>query len=242
MQKTVIAASVAALFMATSVQAEETKSAITGSGEAGYTETAGNTESESLYAALNLEYTTDSFKAKGLFEATDKKENDVQTQERYVADLQLDRYFATMPQAFAFVQARYENDDIVQIDLNSTYVLGLGYEFFNTDKQLLSVEAGLGYQNNDYASKSAEEDFDQTTSKLAGKFEYQINDNMRFLQDVSLFSGEEQDNLESNTALKVKMSDALNMKASYKYRNNSNPGAGLKKDDTTTQITLVYDF
>lgn len=234
--KTGISTALAALMI--SNPAFSAESNITGSGEAGYTQTNGNTESTtSLFAALKMAYDAESWKTKGLLEATDEKVGKIKTKERYVADVQLDRAFANTPQAFAFVQARYENDDIAQIELNSTYVLGLGYEFFNTDKKVLSAEAGAGYQDNNYTSEG-EKDFSQTTAKLAGVFEYQITDSARFLQDVTYFAGEEQNTVESNTGLKVKLSDAMNLKASYKLRSNSD----LDKDDTTTQITLVYDF
>lgn len=226
---------------ATAAQAEG-KMGLSGSGEAGFTSTTGNTQTESLVAALKTEYRQKMYKAKGLLEAANKNESGTKTQERYVADIQLDRYVTDMPNTYGFLQARYENDRFENIDLNSYYFLGLGHEFFNTDITLLSLEAGLGYQNNDYSSASTTKDFDQTSGKLAVNFEYQINANVRFLQDGNVYTGGDQTKTETNTGVKVKLSDALNMKASYKYRHNSMPDAGSKKEDTETQITIVYDF
>ncbi|MBD3756212.1 MAG: DUF481 domain-containing protein, partial [Gammaproteobacteria bacterium] len=47
---------------------------------------------------------------------------------------------------------------------------------------------------------------------------------------------------ETNSGLKVKMNSNLSLKLAYQYRSNSDPAPGVKKVDTQTLATLMYDF
>lgn len=213
-----------------------------GAGEAGYSKSTGNTDVESIYASLSAQYIEDAYKLKALAEAQNKREDGSQTAERYVGDVQGSLFFSDYSQAYGFGQARWENDRFEMIDLNSYYIAGLGYDFFNTKKLVVTAEAGVGYQKNDYSKDSANEDFDQTIAKLYGNFEYQINNNVRFLQDATEYYGSQQAKFESNTGLQVKAADNLSLKLSYKYRYNTEPAEGAKKEDTLTLLTLLYNF
>ena len=229
-----------AIIMSSSVaMADEAKTGLSGAGEAGYSNTTGNTVSESLFAGIKLDYLQADYKVKGLIEANNKKESGVQTAERYVGDFQADLFFSDNQKMYGFGQARWENDRFADLDLSSYYIGGLGYNYFNEKDIVLTVEAGLGYQNVNYMTAK---DFDQGVGKLYGNFEYAINANVRFLQDVTEYYGSDQAKFESNTGVKVKLADSLSMKASYKYRHNSDPAAGKKKEDTETLLSVMYDF
>lgn len=214
----------------------------TGSGEAGYNNTTGNTISESIYAGLKFEHTQSSYKLKGLLEANNKTESHIRTQERYVGDLQGNLYFSDYQKAYGFGQFRLENDRFASIGLNSYLIAGLGYQFFKEKALVLSAEAGLGNQTEDYTANTTNTDFSQVIAKLTGDFEYALNPFVRFMQDVSVFTGEKQTKYETNTGIKVNLADNLNMKATYKYRSNSKPASGKQKEDTETLVTLIYDF
>lgn len=226
----------------TNVWAEKPKKGLSGAGEAGYSESTGNTNEEAAFAALKLDYLQDSYKLKGLVEVNTKKEDGVQTKERYVGDFQGNLYFSDYQKAYGFGQTRWEKDKFEDIDLNSYYIAGLGYNFYNEKDIVLAAEAGAGYQNNDYVANSEEKDFDQGIVKLYGNFEYQINEYVRFLQDLSGYYGQKQAKFESNTAFKIALASNLGLKASYKYRHNTAPAEGKVKDDTETLFTLIYNF
>lgn len=228
--------------MSCSSFAEEAKTGMEGSGKAGYSANTGNTEDQSLFASLKLAYTQKMYKLSALIEANQKSEKNITTKERYVGDFKGNLYFSSYPKTYGFGQIRYENDRFENIDLNSYYLAGLGHEYFKTDAKLLTLEAGLGYQKEDYTPNSSDADFDQMIGKLALDYEMDLNDNVRFLQDANVFSGSTQTKLETNTGIKVKMTQALNLGVSFKYRHNTNPAAGKVKDDTLTMLTLGYDF
>lgn len=222
--------------------AEEAKQGLSGSGEAGYTNTSGNVVSESMFAALSADYKQTDYRVKGLVEAKNKSENKVATEERYVGEIQTDWFLNQYPQAYGFGQIRLENDRFVDIDLTTYVLAGIGYSFFDEKNLVLGTELGLGRQSTNYSNKSGQEDLNQTIVKGSANFEYGFNDQVRFLQDVAIYSGSDQMQYETNTGLKVKLNGSLSFKANYKIRYNDTPAAGSVKDDTETMLTLIYDF
>lgn len=238
--KTSLAALIATISF--SAWAEKPETGLSGSGEAGYSNSTGNTNEEAAYSSLKLSYLQDYYKLDALAEMNTKKEDGELTKERYVGDFQGNLFFSDYQKAYGFGQARWEKDKFEDIDLNSYYIAGLGYNFFNSKEMILSTEAGVGYQKNNFIPNSENEDFDEAIVKLYANFEYQINEHVRFLQDLNEFYGSTQAKFESNTALKVALFDNLNVSAAYKYRHNTRPAVGKVKDDTQTMFTLIYDF
>lgn len=237
-QKKIVLATVALLASST-VMAADVKTGLSGSGELGFNSATGNTVSESLYAGLKLNYLQDTYKVKGLVEAVNKKESNVQTAERYVGDFQADFYFNETQKLYGFGQTRWENDRFTDIDLSSYYLAGLGYNYLKESNIVLGVEAGAGYQDVNYLKAA---NFGQMVAKLSGNFEYAFNDNVRFLQDLTEFYGPEQAKFESNTGLRVSLAGNLKMKLAYKYRHNNAPAKGKKAEDTETLLSIMYDF
>lgn len=215
---------------------------LSGSGEAGYASTTGNVVSEAMYAALTADYKQTDYRLKSLIEAKNKSEDNTTTEERYVGEAQLDWYLNQYPQAYGFGQVRLENDQFADIDLNTYLLVGLGYNFFDQKDLILSTEVGAGSQNTSYSKSSGQKDLSQTIVKGSANFEYGINDNVRFLQDIAIYSGSDQMQYETNTGIKVALNGSLSLKANYKIRHNDTPAAGKVKKDTETFLTLIYDF
>lgn len=242
MKKRLILVALSSALAAQQSVAKPQELGLSGSGEAGYSNTTGNTDTEALFASLKSSYTQKTYKLKALIEAQNKKENNIRTQERYVGDFQGNKFFSDYQDAYGFGQFRAENDRFAAINLTTYLLVGLGYNFIQEKDLILTAEAGIGNQSTDYISESTDKDFSQTIGKLYGNFEYGFNPNVRFLQDAAAYAGERQTHYETNTGLKVKLNGHLSMKATFKYRFNDNPADGKKKEDTETLITLVYDF
>lgn len=217
----------------------EDKYGLQGAGELGYTNTTGNTESSAVYGALKVNYIQAKYEFKSNFEINNKSENGDQTQERYVADLQYNRFYSQNRDYYSFVQGRFEKDKFADLDLDSLFTVGLGKTFIKDEKTLLKAEAGLGYQLTDYI---VADDVEQTIGRLKGEYAYTFNQHVKFTQDAIVYGGGEQTKIETNTGIKVKMAERLSLKAAYQYRSNSDPAPGVKKEDTQTIITLMYDF
>jgi len=231
-------ASVALLSLA-SLNALADESGLKGAGEFGFTKNTGNTESQSVLGAVKIDYIQPVYEVKSAFSVNNKSENDVQTQERYVADLQYNRFYAEDKSYYSFVQARFEKDDFADLELDSLYTFGLGKTLLKNDKHLLKGEAGIGFQNTNYI---VAEDEDQMILRLKADYAYQINEHVAFTQDAIVYAGDNQTKFETNSGLKVALAGDLSLKAGFQYRHNSDPGADAEKTDTQTTLTVIYDF
>ena len=212
-----------------------------GSGELGYSNNTGNTENSALYAALKMKYEQEKYLLKSLIESSYKSENGDETEERYLLDLQADYFYSPDKSIYSFAGARFEQNKFEDIDLDSTFSLGLGNKFVKTEKTEITGEVAIGYQNTDFITKGIDSD-SQTVGIAKLIASHQLNQQVSLLQDLSITTGAERTKFESNTGVKVKVSDKANLKLSYKYRNNDNPADGAKETDTQTLVTLTYDF
>ncbi len=219
--------------------AENNDLGLKGNGEFGFSTSSGNTESESLFAALNLKYIRQKDELIGKIEANYQSEDDVTTQERYLMDMQYNRFYSADRDYYSFAGARFEQNEFENIDLDSTYSIGLGKTLFQTGVMSLKGEAGVGYQTIDFTDGSNE---DQAVVRGKLDYAYKINENVDFAQDLMVTKGSEQMKTEANTAVKVKLAEQMRLKAGFKYRHNSDPAVGAEKTDTQTLLTLVYDF
>lgn len=212
-----------------------------GAGEAGFNQKTGNVDSESLLARLKLNYTQEQNDYKSLLEVENKTEEDIKISERYVLDLQADRYFTKDKNYYAFANTRGEQDEIAGLSQDLSLTLGLGKVLYRTEKTRLSTELGLGYQDVEYVTDT-ESDFNQTTGRIKLDLTHKFNDLVRFVQDLTYFTGAEQYKTESNSSLRVALNSELSVSTSYKYRYNSNPAEAAEKTDTETNLSLIYSF
>ncbi|SFR50469.1 YdiY family protein [Thiomicrospira sp. ALE5] len=210
-----------------------------GTGEAGFNSRTGNNVSESLNARLRVNYIQEVIEYKSLFEIQYRSENNDTTSERYVIDLQADRYLNATRDFYAFVNTRGERDKFADLDSDLSIAVGLGRVLYRTDASLLKGEAGIGYQTVKFIEK--DDDFDQATGRLKLDFDHQFNETYSFVQDLLYFAGPEQYKVETNTGLRAALNSKFSVSASYKYRYNSNPG-DAKKTDGETNLSLIYRF
>ncbi|MDA3807498.1 MAG: DUF481 domain-containing protein [Thiomicrorhabdus sp.] len=215
---------------------------LNGSGELGFTDSSGNTTSTTLFAALRLDYNQARYAIKSNFETNYKSEDNVQTEERYLIDLQYNRYYNPEHNYYSFVAGKFEKNRFASIELDTTLSLGLGKQLFKNKTTRFIGEAGLAQQVTSYTNDVIEDDQSQTAARLKLDLTHQINAQVAFSQDITYLNGTQQTTFESNTGFKVKVADRMNLKASYKVRHNDSPAAGTKETDTQTLLTLIYDF
>jgi putative salt-induced outer membrane protein len=215
---------------------------LNGSGELGFTDSSGNTTSTTLFGALRLNYNQANYEIKSKLETNYKSENNVQTEEHYLIEVQSNRYYNPAHSYYSFVGVKFEKNRFASIELNTTLSLGLGKQLFKNEATKLTGETGLAQQIINYTNDTSEADKSQTALRLKLDLRHQINVQVAFTQDITYLKGSEQATLESNTGFKVKVADRMNLKVSYKYKYNDSPAAGVKETDTQTLLTLIYDF
>lgn len=214
-----------------------------GSGEAGYNQKTGNTVSETLLAKLKLDYEKQQNEYKSLLEAENKEEDGVKTSERYVLDLQYNRYFSTDKSYYGFINARGEQDKLAGTDTDYSGAIGAGKILFKTDATKLSGEVGVGYQDVKFVDSASNDlNYDQTTYRAKLDFSHKFNDAVRFVQDVLYLGGSDSYKIETNSSLRASLSSKLSAAVSYKYRYNDKVETGMDTTDTETNFSLIYSF
>jgi len=233
-----------ATFVPFSVYANDTTPTLGfyGSGEAGLNDSTGNTTSTTLYGALKLNYNETNHELKSVFEVNYKSDNNVQSQERYLMDVQSNRFYSQDRSYYSFIGGQLEKSRFEGIELDTTLAIGLGKNLFKNDRTQLTGEAGIGYQSTTYTDEVGDKSTDQTVGRFKLVLDHQINATVDFYQDAIYKTSSERNQIETNTGLKVKVAERLNFKAAYKYRHNDNPASNIKKTDTQTVLTLIYDF
>ncbi|WP_052501350.1 DUF481 domain-containing protein [Thiomicrospira microaerophila] len=211
----------------------------TGSGEAGFNKTTGNTDTQTLLARLKMGYGLTRSDYSVMFEIENKKTDGNTDSARYMLDQQYDLYFTTARDNYGFVNLRNERNKPTDIKLDNTLTIGLGRVLYKTNASQLKGEAGIGYQD---VSVYTGSDFDQVTGRVKLDFNHKFNDTYSFAQDALYITGSEQDKIETNTGLRAALSNQLSASFGYKYRYNSAPGAGVKKTDGETNLSLIYNF
>jgi putative salt-induced outer membrane protein len=212
----------------------------TGSGEAGFNKTTGNTETQTLIGSLKLGYAFTQSDYSAVVELENKKDQGVSISERYRLEQQYDLYFNASKDFYGFANLRNEQNKPTDVEMDHTLSLGIGRVLYKTEPTLLKAEAGLGYQ--DVTSVSNTANFDQMTGRIKLDLTHQINASYTFAQDLVYLTGSEQDKIETHTALRAALNNQLSASLSYKYRYNSNPAGTLKKTDGETNISLIYNF
>lgn len=211
----------------------------TGSGEAGLNKTTGNTDSQTINARLKMGYGFTQSDYTAIIEIENKKESGNTISDRYMLEQQYDYFFTEARDFYGFGNLRNERNKPTDLKLDNSLTVGLGRVLYKTDASKLKGEIGIGYQD---VSLYVGDDFDQVIGRLKLDFDHKFNDIYSFGQDALYVTGSDQYKIETNTRLRAALSSQLSASLGYKYRYNSEPGAGAKKTDGETNLSLIYNF
>ena len=244
---------------ATNAFAEETQTwEITS--ELGAIITSGNTETTTLKGGIkalhNLENWNNEYKIDGLY-----KEDDVEnaagiketqrTNEKYSLSAQ-GNYKLNEDHSHLFIYGSYVSDYFGAYRNEAVISAGYGLRLLDRSDMWLNAEIGPGYKYFQYPDTSSE--VDENGNSLAGEregeiialgklnYNWQISDNAKFTQLLSIEHGETNTKTRSETALLAKINGSLQMKVAYNITNNSDVADDKESTDTETSLTLVYSF
>ncbi len=208
-----------------------------GSGEFGAFFTSGNTDNTGV--ALGLKLTKESLhwkhQLRGFIDY--QRQNDVTTAERYFAGYEGN--YKINSRLYALLTLSYERDPFAGFDYRFSQSLGLGYKLVATDKVTLDLEAGPALRQTQFVDDVYESGF---AFRAAGNLVWKITPTLEFSENASYFYQDINSTFNSLTSLTWKLTDAFSGRFSFLYQNQSNPPPGLRNFDTTTRLTLVYNF
>ncbi len=221
-----------------SAENESKSSEWKGEGELGFTQTSGNTDSESLNAKLGIEKTHNKWTNKAGLEILKSSTDGVESANRSVLTARTEYKFAE--KTYIFAALRYEDDEFSGYDYQSSLSFGLGKQFIKNDNHEFDASAGIGYRQLKVSATSQTSNEAIVTGRL--NYQYNISKASVFSEKILFEAGDSNTYTESETSLKTQLNGNLASKIAYTVKHNSDVPVGTEKKDTVTTIALVYSF
>ena len=223
-----------------------------GSGELGIAAARGNARSENVNAKLALVNEDDDWKhqfeatvlrAKG--EVTGDFDGDGVAEERF--ELNANRYALAATSALKvdarnswLAALRYENDDFAPYAHQTTFSIGYGRLFIDSERTKLATEIGPGYRRAELAASG------ETESDLIvrGKvdFRHALTPTTDLTNTLLVEAGDDNTFAQNDLGLAVKINAAFALKTGLQVRHNSEVEPGVKRTDSLLTVNLVYSF
>lgn len=216
---------------------------ITGTGEAGFNTSSGNTQSTGV--ALGLTATKETTRWKHAFRATVDYQRDegITSKERLFAGYEGSFNFSR--QFYSVIVLNWERDRFSGYDSRFTQAVGVGFKAIDQPMLKLGFEAGPALRETSYTPGYQEltpAPRISLSGRAAANGEWSITPSTVLSQNMSAYVEDANTSLASTTALTTKVTGALSARASIVVRHETDPPVDLRKTDTTTRITLVYGF
>ena len=224
-----------------------------GKGQAGYLDAKGNSDGESINAALDLSRYDDAWKNALHVEGYYGKSNDVVSAERWIVNEQTDYTITT--KTFAFGGLRFEHDEFDGFVYQASITAGLGYKFLDTQSDKLTVQAGPGFKrlhpetidkapdgSGAVVARIPLDEQSEAIGTVGADYAHSFNKNTVLSNKLLVEYGSLNTLTTDQVSLAVKMSTKLALSVGYQITDNSKPPTPLKKVDTLTTLNLVYAF
>lgn len=208
-----------------------------GQGEAGAFVSTGNVDDLGLVLALGLSKETQHWRHTITADIDYQETDDEATRERFFLGYSGNYKFNERLYAYLLLSA--ERDTFAGFDSRFTQGVGIGYRAIDRERLKLDVEAGPALRQTNYID--GENEF-TVSGRIAGNLAWILSPNTTFTQSAEAFLESSNSTFNATSALTTKMSDALSLRASFNVRHESEPPLGRKSTDTTSRLTLVYDF
>lgn len=225
---------VLAFGLATAAQSAEW----TGVGDFGYSDISGNSNSETLTAALGLGYDTGGkWTHEVVLTAINSSQQDIRAAEAY--GLNWNSNYAFNEKNYGVGALRYLDDRFSGFDTQTSIRVGVGRHFIDDGITLLDAEGGIGFRRNELITGE-----DEDEGIIWGRSVYS-----RVLSDTTIFdahglfeAGDENTYVEAGASIRVAMSEALGLRVAYLLKHNTDAPAPATSTDRFLTVSLNYLF
>ena len=206
-----------------------------GRGQLGASHATGNSELTSLTFGLNLQRDGLDWRhrADAILDITDNRNG--KDQQRILAGYQIDYKFSD--RLYSWGRIEYERNREAGIRRRFAESAGIGWRAVQGGPFRWDLEAGPALRQTRFDSYSE----NSMAGRGASRFAWDLSGVTRFTNDTALFV-DDAASLSNTAALTSKMFGSIGTRLSYNLGWEEDPPAGLKRLDTTTRVTLVYDF
>ena len=164
-----------------------------------------------------------------------------QIEDERLLRLKYDRYFNE--RTFATLNTQYEVDKSSNLDLRTTYGVGIGHDFIKRETTKLSAEIGLNTVNEEF-SDNTEDDFQ--TARWAVDYSHTFGEKkVEFFHNHQGFQNlEDVDGLEINskTGLRFPLMERLKLSTQINIDWDNQPAPGARSEDIKYLLSLGYSF
>jgi len=168
------------------------------------------------------------------------KAEDVKTAESFLYGLRTERSIS--PRLAAFGEYVYFHDAFAGVDHRNGVTGGLMFKLVDTAVHHLSVDAGLGYLNE---QRLAGDDVSSATYGFGSNYKWTISPTATLEDDsrlIGTFANADDWRFVNLVSLTARLTQLLSLKVSNAIRYAHFPPPGFKTTDTTTSIALVAKF
>jgi putative salt-induced outer membrane protein len=215
--------------------------------EFGYQSHSGNSDSQSLNARLGSEYVTGRYRFNGEWKYYQLYKDGEEDKRQSSYDLQADykltqrTYFYT---SFTGYDSRYS-----AYFKDYTLSSGIGYQFTNTDKLAIEVEAGPGFRSQDPNLDEIDDDdliFPETVSEAIfrgnASMRWQIVSSLSLTGNVTMVGGESNTRVDSEIGITNTITDDIALKLVHSQAKHSRVPQGLSDKDSVFSANLLFVF
>jgi putative salt-induced outer membrane protein len=197
----------------------------------------GNSDNASYQARAESAYEIEKWRHAAVLEVTGAEESGETTKERYLGTF--DTNYKYTARDYVFGALRLERDRFSGFEYQNSLSAGYGRRIIDSKKHRLDGEIGPGVRHSKPEGGSSDS---EVIGRAKGAYRYTISETSVFNQDVLVLAGESNTEVESVTALKLKINAALGLRFSYRVKYNTDPPAGTDDTDTTLAVNLLYEF
>jgi len=205
----------------------------------------GNREREDLDANINLDIRYGDFRhlIGALYQNQDSEDDGAL--EKYQLAYDLRWIFAE--KWFAVANTAWEHEEARNLDLGTTMGLGLGYQFFETDKTEFSLEGGISSLQEDFidAELSENQDDQYVAGRVALDYRYKfsLGPEIYFNQET-LQSFDHSDDYQANATVGVRtpLVEGVLMEIGYQWQYDNTPSLESEKEDTKVTVGVGYQW
>lgn len=219
-----------------------------GKGEAGFLVNSGNTDSTNINVGLGFEKKSGVWGQEIFLGLINNEADNVDTADSKKLDYLLKRDINA--KSYLFAGFNYLDDAFDGLTDQTAVSVGYGYRVIDSDRVKFELGIGVGYRDTADAILDADgietngEGLDKSGETLVGLLKYsnKLSANTEFYDNLRIEPGSENTFIDNEMGLLVNMSSAYALKASISTRRNSDPAPGSKATDTTSSLSLVYNF
>ncbi len=170
-----------------------------------------------------------------------EEDNNNKTEDNRSIEGMYDYFFS--PKWFLNTNAKFEQDDINQIDWRTDAGIGLGYQPYKQDDLNLQFILGPSYLRTEYENGRSE---DAVAIREATEYDQKFWDDMiqLFHEHEFLVPADDADAFlfESESGIRVPLRKGLVATAEVEFDWDNDPEPGIKEDDTTYGLKLGYEW